>query len=153
MAGTVRPQHRALLVLNGRMNGWNMEVHPVGAERWDDLVALFGDRGATEGCWCMHWRSERAEFERNKGDGNRDALHELCARPIAPGLLAYLDGDPVGWCTVAPRGEYVRLARARTLAPIDDQEVWSVPCFFIDRHHRRSGVASALLDAAVRYAG
>lgn len=130
-----------------------MQIHPVDVNRWDDLLALFGERGGTEGCWCMYWRRDRRDYERGRGDGNRRALCDLFARPVAPGLLAYLDGKPIGWCTVAPRGEYIRLRRARTLAPIDDREVWSVPCFFVDRRHRGSGVASALLAEAIRYAG
>lgn len=132
-----------------------MEIHPVVADRWDDLCVLFGDRGATEGCWCMYWRRSRADYENNRGDGNRAALRDLCRRPpvgTVPGLLAYSEGKPVGWCSVGPRKEYIRLRRARTLAPVDSQEVWCVPCFFVERNHRRSGVASALLAGAVRHA-
>jgi len=131
----------------------DVEVYPATDRRWKDLRALFGERGATEGCWCMYWRRERADYERGRGRGNRDALHALCKGPTAPGLLAYADGEPVGWCAVARRDEYARLARARTLAPVDDEpDVWSVPCFFVHRSHRGAGVASALLAAAVEHA-
>lgn len=130
----------------------SIDIRVADTSRWDDVRALFGASGATEGCWCMYWRCERAEYERNRGDANRDALSQLCRRWVAPGLLAYLDRMPVGWCSVAPRDEFVRLSHAPTLAPVDDREAWSVPCFFVDRSHRRSGVASALLRGAVDHA-
>jgi GNAT superfamily N-acetyltransferase len=66
-----------------------------------------------------------------------------------PGLLAYRDGVPVGWVSVAPREQFSRIERSRVLGPVDDEEVWSVVCFFIHRKERGSGVGAALLKAAV----
>ncbi|MCA1813944.1 MAG: hypothetical protein LC624_08330 [Halobacteriales archaeon] len=68
----------------------------------------------------------------------------------APGVLAYEGKQAVGWCAIAPRAEYPRLATARTLRPIDDAPVWSVTCFFITKEAR--GLSVALLEAAVRHA-
>ncbi len=128
-------------------------IHPLTPDRWSDFETLFGPRGGTGGCWCMYWRSTRSEFDRAKGDGNRAAFHEIVLtadRP--PGLLAYLDGEPVGWCAVAPRDEYSSLGRSRVLKPVDDEPVWSITCFFIARSVRRQGVTSQLIAAAVRFA-
>ncbi len=69
-----------------------------------------------------------------------------------PGLLAYADGQPVGWCAVAPRASYVRLAGSRVLKPVDDQPVWSVSCFFVAHGYRRRGVTVQLLEAAAKFA-
>jgi GNAT superfamily N-acetyltransferase len=69
-----------------------------------------------------------------------------------PGLLAYVDGEPAGWCSLAPREQLPRFLRARTLKPVDDQPVWSVVCFYVGRAFRRMGLQSALLRAAVAYA-
>ena len=70
-----------------------------------------------------------------------------------PGLLAYVDGHPVGWCSVAPRSEFGRVERSPITKPVDEEEdVWSIVCFYIDRHHRGSGVGSALLESAVERA-
>jgi GNAT superfamily N-acetyltransferase len=68
-----------------------------------------------------------------------------------PGILAYHEGRPVGWCSVAPREEFPRLERSRTLKPVDDEPVWSVVCFFIAKSYRRRGVARRLLQAALNY--
>ncbi|MFB3907510.1 MAG: GNAT family N-acetyltransferase [Candidatus Eisenbacteria bacterium] len=130
-----------------------LEIHPASAERWDDLESLFGPRGACAGCWCMWWRLPSAEFSKSKGDGNRLALkRRVEAGGRVPGLLAYADGQPVGWVSLAPREEFPRLERSRTLARIDDRPVWSIVCFFVARPYRRQGLTVRLLEAGVRYA-
>jgi GNAT superfamily N-acetyltransferase len=58
-------------------------------------------------------------------------------------------GAAAGWCALAPRSELHWLAHARYLQPVDDLPVWSVPCFFVRRTHRRVGVTDALIDAAL----
>lgn len=129
-----------------------LRVAPATPERWDDLARLFGARGACAGCWCMWWRRSPADWSRGKGAGNRRALHRLVASGDPPGLLAYDGREPVGWIALAPRESYPRLARSRTLAPLDDVPVWSVTCFFVAKGHRRKGVSVALLEAASDYA-
>jgi GNAT superfamily N-acetyltransferase len=120
--------------------------------RWSDLEQLFGERGACAGCWCMYWRRPRKMWEEQKGEGNRRALQRIVRRGPPPGVLAYAGKEPVGWCAIAPRQEYVRLAGSRVLAPVDDRPVWSVTCFFIRRDWRRRGLSRRLLAAAARLA-
>ena len=100
----------------------------------------------------MYWRETRAEYEKKKGAGNRRALRKLVTSGPAPGLLAYAEGSPVGWCAIAPRARYSTLERSRVLARIDDAPVWSAPCFFITRTFRRKGLTARLLAAAVDFA-
>ena len=101
----------------------------------------------------MWWRQTNSEFDRRLGPGNRRALKGLVDRGRIPGLLAYLDGRPVGWVSVAPREEFGRVERSRQLRPVDDKPVWSIVCFYIARGGRGRGVGSALLKGAVQYAG
>lgn len=126
---------------------------PATAERWEDLAALFGARGACGGCWCMTWRLPRAEFERGKGTGNRNALRRLVRGPVAPGVMAYDGARPIAWCAVAPRADYPALARSRVLRPVDELPVWSISCLFVEKAARRRGVSARLLRAAVAFAG
>ena len=100
----------------------------------------------------MHFRLCRAEYERGKGESNRRALRRLVERGPPPGVLAYRGGDAVGWCAVAPRDEYPRLARSRAMRPVDDRPVWSVVCLFVSRPFRRRGLSAALLRAAADFA-
>ncbi len=129
-----------------------LTLHPLTPDRWPDLERLFGARGACGGCWCMWWRLEARVFAAGKGEGNRSAMRALVASGAVPGLLACSADGAVGWCAVAPREDFVRLRRSRTLRPVDDREVWSVPCFFVARSHRGRGVARLLLDGAAGWA-
>ena len=99
----------------------------------------------------MWMRLPLAEFRRGKGDGNRRALRALVARR-PPGLLAYVNGEPVGWVAAAPREEYVRLENSRVLAPVEGERVWSAPCFYIHRDQRGTGLCAQLLEAAAAFA-
>lgn len=130
-----------------------IEMRPLTPDRWSDLEALFGPAGGCVGCWCMFWRAGSAEYREGKGEGNRRALRTLVESGEVPGLLAYDGGHAVGWCAIAPREEYSRLARSRTLRPVDERAVWSVPCFFVAKSHRRRGMVATLLRGAIGYAG
>jgi GNAT superfamily N-acetyltransferase len=99
----------------------------------------------------MYWRRPRKEFEACKGERNRAALRNLVRSGPAPGLLAYVGGEPVGWCAVAPREDYPVLERSRVLKCLDDRPVWSVVCLFVARGHRRRGVSVDLLRGAAEH--
>ena len=99
----------------------------------------------------MWWRLTRSEFDAAKGEGNRMAMKAIVDTDRKPGILAYHRGEAVGWCSVAPREEFPRLERSRILRPVDDEQVWSVVCFFVAKPHRRSGVSLRLLKAAKTY--
>jgi len=99
----------------------------------------------------MWWRVEQRKFEAQKGEGNRRAMKRIVGSGRVPGILAYHNDRPVGWCSVAPREEFPRLERSRILKPVDDEPVWSVVCFFIAKDYRRRGLSVHLLQAAVDY--
>ena len=130
----------------------NLKIHPLTPKRWQDLETLFGRRGACGGCWCMWWRLKSSTFEKQKGTRNRTAFKRIVAAGEVPGLLGYLDGQPIAWCALARREIYGRLERSRILKPVDDQPVWSVPCFFIAKPYRRKGISVELLQAALKHA-
>jgi GNAT superfamily N-acetyltransferase len=99
----------------------------------------------------MHWKLRGKEFSENAGDTARQMQKSIVDSKIVPGLLAYSEGYPVGWIAVEPRGAYPKLAHSRVLKPVDDQEVWSITCFFVEKKHRRKGITVELLKAAVEY--
>jgi len=126
-----------------------IDIHPVTPDRWQDLEQLAGPSGIYSGCWCMWWRVTSKEFDAEVGDGLRNRLRQLVNSGTPPGLLAYRGDQPIGWVSLGDRREFGRLNRSPRLKPFDDQPACSVVCFFIDREHRRSGVAATLLEAAV----
>lgn len=126
-------------------------VRPLMADTWPDLEDLFGRAGADNGCWCMYWRLGPRYHERPRAENRRD-LSDLARSGQPPGLLAFDAGRAVGWVNLARRSDLPWLAHARHLARVDDLPVWSIPCFFVRRSHRRRGVMSALIEAAVEAA-
>ena len=120
-------------------------------ERWNDFTELFGEKGGCAGCWCMYWRVRRKLYEQNKGDGNKRAIKKIVTSGTIPGILAYKNSKPVGWCSVAPRDDFPVLENSRVLKRIDEKPVWSVVCFFIKKEFRGNGVSINLLEAAKRY--
>ncbi len=131
----------------------DLSFHPLTQKLWRDFEILFGERGACGGCWCMFWKLRGKAFEDNRGDGNRQMQKSIVDSQTSPGLLAYSEGYPVGWVAVEPWGQYPKLAHSHILKPVDDQEVWSITCLFVEKKHRRRGLAVALIQAAVEHAG
>jgi GNAT superfamily N-acetyltransferase len=129
----------------------DLSFHPLTQKLWRDFELLFGKHGACGGCWCMYWKLRGKDFSENTGDVARQMQKSIVDSKIVPGLLAYSDGYPIGWIAVEPRSAYPKLAHSRTLKPIDDQEVWSITCFFVEKKHRRKGVTVELLKAAMDY--
>lgn len=126
--------------------------HPVTQERLPDLARFSERHGTFRYCSCMRWRLRSADYQRSTREGRIAALDDLVCQGTPVGVLAYLDGVPVGWCSIAPRETYAALERYRALPRLDDTPVWSVVCFFVDSHVRRQGVTLGLLQAAVAYA-
>ena len=123
---------------------------PLTAERWPALEDLFGRAGASNGCWCMYWRIGPRYRDRPR-DNKRD-LEQLAGSGPPPGLLAFDGGIAVGWCELGPRASLGWLARSLRFPSVDDLPVWSVPCFYVRRTHRRQGVTGALIEAAIAMA-
>lgn len=128
-------------------------VRTLTPSRWPDFEDLFGARGACGGCWCMYWRLPRRLFDAQKGDGNRDAMHDIVADNRKPGLLAYRGKQAIGWCSIAPRVEFPSIGRSRLFKNLlDASQTWSITCLFVHKDHRRTGVSVALLRAAIDHA-
>ena len=100
----------------------------------------------------MFWRLPRKQFDAGKGAPNKRALQTLVRSGAKPGVIAYSGTEPIGWCAIAPREQYLALSRSRVLQPVDDKPVWSISCLFVKKSFRRQGISSQLLRAAVDFA-
>jgi hypothetical protein len=129
-----------------------LTFHPATLSRWLDIEQLFGERGACGGCWCMVWRLPQKTWLTGKGGKNKRAFRAIVKSGEIPGILGYLGKQPIAWCALAPRQQYLSLARSRVLKPVDDKPVWSISCLFILKPYRRQGVSIPLLRAAVEFA-
>jgi GNAT superfamily N-acetyltransferase len=137
------------------MTTWR--IQPAEPARWDDVQAVMGTRGDPSRCWCQFFHRRGRDWSAATPADNRD---RLCAQigqsAVPPGLLAYADSEPVGWCQVGPKEDFDRLRHSPTSAPPSDDPdpagLWAVTCFVVRPGHRRQGATHELLAAAVEHA-
>jgi ribosomal protein S18 acetylase RimI-like enzyme len=132
---------------------------PLTPERWPDLEAVFNARGCSiaRGCWCMYYRRSGRRttppLATTRPESNRLEHKALVDAGVFTGLIGYRGKEPVGWVSFGPREGYARLERSPVMRPVDDEPVWSIICFVVPSAQRHQGLARALLDAAIAYAG
>lgn len=141
-----------------------VDVVPANEATWDDLQAVFGTRGPASRCYCQRYKLARREaFAKFPAEERAGRLRDQtdCADPQASttsGLVAYVDGEPVGWCAVEPRPAFeglVRNARVPWEGRAEDRaddSVWAVTCLLTRAGFRKRGVSRALARAAVDFA-
>jgi GNAT superfamily N-acetyltransferase len=139
-----------------------VRIVPANEASWKDLQAVLGGRGYHSGCWCQRFKSRGREWDAGSvpvGERARRLRKQTnCGQREAnttSGLVAYLDGEPVGWCAVEPRTAYVRLGRTPWAGRAEDKtdaDIWAVSCFVTRSDFRRRGVSRALARAAVDFA-
>ncbi len=145
------------------MRAPEVTVVPANEASWDDLRAVLGGRGyRTTGCWCQRFKIRGRDWDAEAVPAAERArrLREQtqCGNPRAShtsGLVAYLGGEPVGWCALEPRTAYVRLGTTPWKDRVEDKaddSVWAVTCIAIRAGFRRKGISYALARAAVDFA-
>ncbi len=128
-----------------------LAVYALDKSRWNDFEKLLGERGACGGCWCMTWRLKSSDFEKMKGEVNKKAMFNLTKKGEPTGVIGYLDNTPVAWCALAPREKFLRLENSKVLKRVDEQPVWSLTCFFIDKKFKRQGLSLEMIKAVITY--
>jgi GNAT superfamily N-acetyltransferase len=134
-------------------------IVPANEASWEDVAAVVGPASCHGGrCYCQRfkiagreWRSvsdeERAWLLRDQTD---------CGNPgsgTTSGLIAYCDGQAVGWCNVEPRTAFPGLRGSRVVWPGRNEnksasDIWAITCFIVRAGYRRSGITYALAEAA-----
>jgi GNAT superfamily N-acetyltransferase len=124
------------------------------SDTWSDLEQLFARPGGSivRGCWCMYYRRSGSAGPRAGAEANKEQLRALALGDTPPGLVGYLDDVPVGWISLGPREDYLKLRRSPVMRAVDDAEVWSIVCSYVDKAHRGRGLQRRLLQAAMDYA-
>jgi GNAT superfamily N-acetyltransferase len=127
-----------------------IQVRP--ATVFEDVAALVGPKKPTSNvCFCLSYRVGNKENNALRGHERADRVRELCAQDPPPGVIAYLDGEPVGWAAVHPRAD-TSFAGNRLIPYVDDLDVWSLWCFRVRPGHRKQGLMHALIAGAVDHA-
>jgi len=100
----------------------------------------------------MTWRLASKEYEKSKGDQNRELLYQLVKNNEPLGIIAFDGSEPVGWCSISPREKLPRLESSRLFKRIDDAPVWGITCMFIKKEYRKRGLSPVLIKEASAYA-
>ena len=130
-----------------------IEVYPAAADRFDDLALILAPKNPNApACWCLSYRVPNQEFRELEGPERPARLRRYAEEGTPPGVIAYVDGEPAGWCSVSPRTSHNRLNNSRTIPTVDDSPVWSVVCIVIRAPYRGRGLARDLLGGAIGYA-
>ena len=99
----------------------------------------------------MSPRLSRKDFITKKGADNKRTMKNLVKKKEQIGLIGYAGKEPAAWCAVAPREKYIRMENSKVLARIDDEPVWSIPCFFVSKNFRRQGLSTEILKGVIDY--
>jgi len=130
----------------------DLHFRPVTTETLQDFTDFRDTNPVCAACSCMKWRTHAALFPHMTGKDRAVAFDALVGSGAPVGVMAYRDGSPVGWCSVAPRNTLVAL-KSRSYPPgADVTRIWAVTCLYVDPRHRREGISVRLLRAAVEYA-
>jgi GNAT superfamily N-acetyltransferase len=140
-----------------------MSIVPANEASWNDLNVIFGSRGEAAICQCQRYKLQpREAFASFPVQVRADRLRRQtnCGHRksrTTSGLVAYLDGEPVGWCAVEPRTAYAGLLRVYRVPWVgraedkSDDGVWAVTCLLVRAGYRRRGISRALAVAAVDF--
>ncbi|WP_284743783.1 GNAT family N-acetyltransferase [Amycolatopsis sp. RTGN1] len=118
------------------------------ASTWDAFAELAErNNGVFGGCWCLGFHPEG----KLRGPVRRELKEERVRTGGAHAALVFDDdGVAQGWCQYGSPDELPRIKHGREYAkaapPLPD---WRITCFFVDRKHRRAGVARAALEGAL----
>jgi GNAT superfamily N-acetyltransferase len=121
-----------------------------------EAVLLARGCAVARGCWYMYCRQRGAPSNASGPAAvaaRRQSLKALVDAGRFTGLIAYRSHQPVGWISLGPREDFAKLAGSPVMKPVDDRPVWSIVCFVVPAAYRRQGVARALLQGAVAWAG
>lgn len=119
-------------------------------DRWPAVELVMGTRGDPSRCWCQYFHLRGAAWRTSTRASNRAGLRAQVDAGLPPGVLAYEDDEPAGWCGVGPKRGYPRLAASTVAASTGDADgVWAVTCFVVRVGMRRRGIADPLLAGAV----
>ncbi|MBO1901100.1 GNAT family N-acetyltransferase [Leucobacter weissii] len=129
-----------------------MRVTVRSATAFADVAALVGPKKPTSNvCFCLSYRIGSKENTALRGSARADRVRELCAQDPPPGVIAYLEDEPVGWAAVHPRSG-TSFARSRLIPHVDELDVWSLWCFRVRPGFRKQGIMHDLIAGAVAHA-
>lgn len=126
------------------------EIRPLTPETFPAWRALAEKHnGVWGGCYCSYFHGDTATTV--KDDYDRVTFKErLVNEGVAHAALVF-DGDQaIAWCEYGSPVELPNIYHRKQYDAGESRPApWRITCFFVDRDHRRSGVAREALDGAL----
>ncbi|UTT39329.1 GNAT family N-acetyltransferase [Glutamicibacter mishrai] len=130
----------------------SLRIEPLTESRMEDFAAVVNPNHRQKHCWCLSHRLSAQEIRERGGEDRYEAMCSLAREKIAPGVIAYLGDQPVGWCSISPRAQIPKLENSKLIRPVDDLRVWSIICMVVRGGYRRRGVNRQMVLGALEYA-
>ena len=137
-----------------------LEIRPLAPSRVADVRTVLASTFGSQ-CWDLFFRFTH-EQGRAAGIAGKTPAHVARRKEIlaklarrrrgSAGLVAYADGEPVGYISLGPRSDFPGVERSRSMSAVDDVPVWVIPCITVRKGYRGKGVAIAMIRATVAYA-
>jgi ribosomal protein S18 acetylase RimI-like enzyme len=125
-------------------------VEPLRPDTFEAFARLVEKHnGVWGGCWCLSFHPKNPERGQSQA-GNRALKLRLVREDQAHAALVF-DGDQaVGWCQFGSPEELPNITHRKE---VEDRQVpppdYRITCFFVDRDHRRDGIAAVALKGAL----
>lgn len=130
----------------------SLRIEPLAESRMEDFAAVANPNHRQKHCWCLSHRLSAQEIRERGGEDRYEAMCSLAREKIAPGVIAYLGDQPVGWCSISPRAQIPKLENSKLIRPVDDLRVWSIICMVVRGGYRRRGVNRQMVLGVLEYA-
>lgn len=129
-------------------------IRPATTELFDDVETMLGPKRRPDAiaCWCLTYRVGATASAKLDAPQRREAVRDLCSQEPSPGILAYRNGEVIGWASVAPRSQITELSDTKTYPHLGEGEPWSIFCLRTRGGKRREGIGQQVLRGAIEFA-
>ena len=129
-------------------------IRPLTAETFPAWLALAEKHnGVWGGCFCSYFHGDTEQTVKDEYD-RKTFKKRLVDEGVAHAALVFDGDDAIAWCEYGSPSELPGIYHRKQY---DTEETnpapWRITCFFVDRDHRRSGVAREALDGALALIG
>lgn len=126
-------------------------IKPLTPETFPAWLALAQKHnGVWGGCYCSYFHTDTAETIKSEHDGPT-FKQRLVNEGVAHAALVFEGDTAIAWCEYGSPEELPGIYHRKQYdAGETNPAPWRITCFFVDRDHRRSGVAYEALEGALQ---
>ena len=126
-------------------------IRPLDAESWDAFAGLVErHNGIFGGCWCTYFHLYPDPVEERRALGHREFKRQLVLAGRAHAALVMDDDEAVAWAQYGTVDEVPNIHHRKEWEKgLEQRPDYRITCLFVDRDHRRQGMASVAVRGAL----